>query len=83
MNNIYTSHISIPVRRIRKHSKVKHYQTSSELGNKVLNCPVGASFEIANDSERTNTPTWAKKFGMKFTVRNTPHDRYKQAFRIA
>jgi hypothetical protein len=81
--SVYSVSVSIPTNRIRKHKKVKIYKTNSELGNKVLNCPVGASFAIANDSERTNTFNWARQFNMKFTVRNTAHDTYKRAFRIA
>ena len=83
MNNTYQVNVSIPSRRIRKHSSVKIFTTKSELGNKVLNCPIGASFAVADNNERTGVHGWARTFGMKFTVRNTPGDSYKRAFRLA
>lgn len=83
MNNTYQVNVRIPSRRIRKHSSVKIFKTKSELGNKVLNCPIGASFAVADDGERTGVHGWANRFGMKFTVRNTPSDSYKRAFRLA
>lgn len=83
MNNTYQVNVSIPNRRIRKHSSVKIFKTKSELGNKVLNCPIGASFAVVDNNERTGVHCWARTFGMKFTVRNTKMDAYKRAFRLA
>ena len=83
MNSTYQFNVSIPSRRIFKHTSVKPFKTKSVIGNKVLHCPVGASFTVANDNERTNVHGWARTFGMKFTVRNTPGDTYKRAFRLA
>lgn len=83
INTVYSANVSIPTNRIRKHKSVKVFKTNSELGNKVLNCPVGASFAVVDDGERTGVHLWANKFGMKFTVRNTEIDAYKRAFRLA
>lgn len=83
MNSTYQVNVSIPSRRVFKHKTVKVFKTKSAVGNKVLHCPIGASFTVANDSERTNVHGYARMFGMKFTVRNTPGDTYKRAFRLA
>ena len=82
-SNTYQFNVQMPDRRLRKHKKVQKYSTTSVLGNKVLNCPVGGSFAIINDSERTGVHGWARHFNMKFSTRNTLQDSYKRAFRIA
>lgn len=83
IENVYSMSVSIPEKRIFKHGKKIEHHTESELGLKVLHCPVGGSFAVSNDSERTATHGYAKRFGMSYTVRNTPTDPYKRAFRLA